>query len=144
MESHTIRHVPYIQKLFDYSDTHVLDFEPNLKTLCLMSVIENNLDQTYLPQDIRYAKFRNCFIYSPQVAIEWKNIWKYHKFKILSLFFHFLDGKSEQWQQQIILVDRSITLDKHYSQLNAKPDLHHLERIEMNELFRRKKNNLLE
>lgn len=40
-------------KLFDYSDTHVLDFEPNLKTLCLMSVIENGLDQTFLPQDIR-------------------------------------------------------------------------------------------
>lgn len=45
----------HTQKLFDYSDTHVLDFEPNLKTLCLMAVIENNLDQTYLPQDIRWA-----------------------------------------------------------------------------------------
>lgn len=40
-------------KLFDYSDTHVLDFEPNLKTLCLMAVIENKLDQTYLPQNIK-------------------------------------------------------------------------------------------
>lgn len=38
----------------DYDDTHVLDFEPNLKTLCIMSVIENNLDQTWLPQEIRY------------------------------------------------------------------------------------------
>lgn len=46
-------------KLFDYSDTHVLDFEPNLKTLCLMAVIENNLDQTFLPQDIRSVHFRN-------------------------------------------------------------------------------------
>lgn len=46
------------QKLFDYSDTHVLDFEPNLKTLSLMAVIENNLDQTYLPQNIRYVGFR--------------------------------------------------------------------------------------
>lgn len=40
-------------KLFDYSDTHVLDFEPNLKTLCLMAVIENKLDQSYLPQNIK-------------------------------------------------------------------------------------------
>lgn len=47
------------QKLFDYSDTHVFDFEPNLKTLCLMSVIENNLDQTYLPPGIRYVLHKN-------------------------------------------------------------------------------------
>lgn len=42
------------QPLMDYDDTHVLDFEPNLKTLCIMSVIEKNLDQTWLPQEIRY------------------------------------------------------------------------------------------
>lgn len=41
------------QRLFDYSDTHVFDFDPNLKTLCLMSVIENNLDQSCLPPGIR-------------------------------------------------------------------------------------------
>lgn len=41
------------QVLMDYNDTHVLDFEPNLKTICIMSVIENNLDQTWLPQEIR-------------------------------------------------------------------------------------------
>lgn len=41
------------QKLIDYSDTHVFDFDPTLKTLCLMSVLENNLDQSYLPPGVR-------------------------------------------------------------------------------------------
>ena len=40
-------------KLMDYDDTHVLDFNPNLKTLCVMAVIENNLDMYGLPQAIR-------------------------------------------------------------------------------------------
>lgn len=41
------------QKLIDYNDTHVLDFNPSLKTLCIGSVIKNNLDQTWLSQGIR-------------------------------------------------------------------------------------------
>lgn len=53
-ENSTLMRGGHGQKLTDYSDTHVLDFEPNLKTLCLMAVIENNLDQTtYLPKEIR-------------------------------------------------------------------------------------------
>lgn len=40
--------------LVDYNDTHVLDFFPTLKTLAIMTVIENNLDQTWLPQGIRW------------------------------------------------------------------------------------------
>jgi len=39
--------------LMDYNDTHVLDFEPTLKTLAIMTVLENNIDQTWLPQEIR-------------------------------------------------------------------------------------------
>lgn len=40
--------------LVDYNDTHVLDFFPTLKTLAMMSVIENNLPQIWLPQGIRW------------------------------------------------------------------------------------------
>lgn len=40
-------------QLLDYNDIHVLDFNPNLKTLSIMTVLENNIDQTCLPQDIR-------------------------------------------------------------------------------------------
>ncbi|XP_050077949.1 kelch domain-containing protein 3 [Anopheles maculipalpis] len=38
---------------FDYSDTHVLDFEPSLCTLAIIKVLEYRLDITGLPQDIR-------------------------------------------------------------------------------------------
>lgn len=45
---------PVTASLVDYNDTHVLDFFPTLKTLAIMSVIENNLDQTWLPQEVRW------------------------------------------------------------------------------------------
>ncbi|EAA05915.4 AGAP009495-PA, partial [Anopheles gambiae str. PEST] len=38
---------------FDYSDTHVLDFEPSLCTLAILKVLEYKLDISVLPQDIR-------------------------------------------------------------------------------------------
>uniref|UniRef100_A0A182VUX6 K Homology domain-containing protein n=1 Tax=Anopheles minimus TaxID=112268 RepID=A0A182VUX6_9DIPT len=37
---------------FDYSDTHVLDFEPSLCTLAIIKVLAYRLDVTSLPQDI--------------------------------------------------------------------------------------------
>ncbi|KAG7306015.1 hypothetical protein JYU34_008586 [Plutella xylostella] len=40
------------ERLIDNSDLHVLDYSPSLKTLCILSVLENNLDQTCLPRDI--------------------------------------------------------------------------------------------
>uniref|UniRef100_A0A182QQL7 Kelch domain-containing protein 3 n=1 Tax=Anopheles farauti TaxID=69004 RepID=A0A182QQL7_9DIPT len=38
---------------FDYSDTHVLDFQPSLCTLAIIKVLEYKLDTSSLPQDIR-------------------------------------------------------------------------------------------
>lgn len=41
-------------QLIDYNDTHVLDFQPSLKTLCIFTVVQNNLNQSELPHDILY------------------------------------------------------------------------------------------
>lgn len=41
-------------QLVDYNDTHVLDFEPSLKTLCILAVIRYNLNQTDLPRELRF------------------------------------------------------------------------------------------
>lgn len=40
------------EKLIDNSDLHVLDYAPTLKTLSILSVLEHNLDQSWLPRDI--------------------------------------------------------------------------------------------
>ncbi|KAG8431802.1 hypothetical protein GDO86_019888 [Hymenochirus boettgeri] len=40
--------------LMDHSDLYILDFSPSLKTLCKLSVIHHNLDQSCLPHDIRW------------------------------------------------------------------------------------------
>jgi N-acetylneuraminic acid mutarotase len=42
------------QQLIDYNDTHVLDFQPSLKTLCIFTVVQNSLNLSELPQDIIY------------------------------------------------------------------------------------------
>uniref|UniRef100_A0A0B7A1U0 Kelch domain-containing protein 3 n=1 Tax=Arion vulgaris TaxID=1028688 RepID=A0A0B7A1U0_9EUPU len=39
--------------LIDRSDLYVLDFEPSLKTLAFMVIIEHRLDRTCLPHDLR-------------------------------------------------------------------------------------------
>lgn len=39
--------------LLDYSDIHVFDFEPTLKTLALRAVLDFEIDQSLLPQCIR-------------------------------------------------------------------------------------------
>lgn len=39
--------------LWDYNDLHVLDFEPTLKTLAIMSVLKHNLDTSVLPQNLK-------------------------------------------------------------------------------------------
>ncbi|XP_070505488.1 kelch domain-containing protein 3-like [Chironomus tepperi] len=40
--------------LIDYNDTHVLDFSPSLKTLSILAVLKYNLDQSDLPQEVRF------------------------------------------------------------------------------------------
>lgn len=40
--------------LMDHSDLYILDFSPNLKTLCKLAVIQYSLDQSGLPHDIRW------------------------------------------------------------------------------------------
>lgn len=40
-------------KLMDHSDLHILDFAPSLRTLCLLVVIQNHLEETWLPEDIK-------------------------------------------------------------------------------------------
>lgn len=42
-----------LSPLIDYNDIHVLDFEPTLKTLAIMKVIENRISQVWLPKEIR-------------------------------------------------------------------------------------------
>uniref|UniRef100_A0A671KKD6 Kelch domain containing 3 n=1 Tax=Sinocyclocheilus anshuiensis TaxID=1608454 RepID=A0A671KKD6_9TELE len=40
--------------LMDHSDLYLLDFSPNLKTLCKLAVIQYSLEQSGLPHDIRW------------------------------------------------------------------------------------------
>ncbi|KAM4772013.1 kelch domain-containing protein 3 isoform 1-T2 [Rhinophrynus dorsalis] len=40
--------------LMDHSDLYILDFSPSLKTLCKLTVLYYNLDQSCLPHDIRW------------------------------------------------------------------------------------------
>lgn len=40
-------------KLMDHSDLHILDFAPSLRTLCLLVVIQNHLEEMWLPEDIK-------------------------------------------------------------------------------------------
>lgn len=40
-------------KLVDYNDLHVLDFQPTLKTLCLAAVLKHNLKDSILPAKLR-------------------------------------------------------------------------------------------
>ncbi|KAI3363048.1 hypothetical protein L3Q82_011708 [Scortum barcoo] len=42
--------------LMDHSDLYLLDFSPNLKTLCKIAVIQYSLEQSGLPHDIRSTK----------------------------------------------------------------------------------------
>ncbi|XP_023306658.1 kelch domain-containing protein 3 [Lucilia cuprina] len=39
--------------LIDNNDTNILDFEPNLKTLAILAVVENRIDTTWLPRELR-------------------------------------------------------------------------------------------
>ncbi|XP_071439603.1 kelch domain-containing protein 3 isoform X1 [Hetaerina americana] len=41
-------------KLMDHNDLHVLDLVPTLRTLCLQVVLDENLDDNWLPEDIRW------------------------------------------------------------------------------------------
>jgi len=43
--------------LMDHSDLYVLDFYPSLKTLCLLSVVDNKLDTSLLPRDLLWDIF---------------------------------------------------------------------------------------
>ncbi|XP_063822675.1 kelch domain-containing protein 3 [Ostrinia nubilalis] len=40
------------EKLIDNSDLHVLDYAPTLKTLSILTVLEHNLEHSWLPHDI--------------------------------------------------------------------------------------------
>lgn len=40
------------ERLIDNSDLHILDYAPTLKTLCILAVLEHNLDITVLPRDV--------------------------------------------------------------------------------------------
>ncbi|KAF3842309.1 hypothetical protein F7725_024260 [Dissostichus mawsoni] len=42
--------------LMDHSDLYILDFKPNLKTLCKIAVIQYSLEHSGLPHDIRSAE----------------------------------------------------------------------------------------
>lgn len=44
--------------LIDNNDTNVLDFEPNLKTLAILAVVENRIDTTWLPRELRLGKLK--------------------------------------------------------------------------------------
>lgn len=39
--------------LIDNNDTNILDFNPSLKTLAMLAVIENRIDTTCLPRELR-------------------------------------------------------------------------------------------
>lgn len=39
--------------LIDNNDTNILDFDPNLKTLAILAVVENRIDTTWLPRELR-------------------------------------------------------------------------------------------
>lgn len=41
-------------KLMDHNDLHILDFAPSLHTLCLLVVIQNHMEETWLPEDIKW------------------------------------------------------------------------------------------
>ncbi|XP_069675101.1 kelch domain-containing protein 3 isoform X2 [Periplaneta americana] len=41
-------------KLMDHNDLHILDFAPSLRTLCLLVVIQNHMEETWLPEDIKW------------------------------------------------------------------------------------------
>ncbi|XP_049939658.1 kelch domain-containing protein 3 isoform X1 [Schistocerca serialis cubense] len=41
-------------KLMDHNDMHILDFAPSLRTLCAMIVINNQLDYSSLPEELRW------------------------------------------------------------------------------------------
>ncbi|XP_063615365.1 kelch domain-containing protein 3-like [Penaeus indicus] len=41
------------RRLKDHNDLHVLDFEPSLKTLCLLEVQKLKLEITWLPQELK-------------------------------------------------------------------------------------------
>lgn len=45
---------PVSTQLVDYNDTHVLDFEPSLRTLCILAVIRYSLNQAEIPQQLRF------------------------------------------------------------------------------------------
>lgn len=40
------------ERLVDNSDLHLLDYQPSLKTLSILVVLENNIDTSILPRDI--------------------------------------------------------------------------------------------
>lgn len=41
------------EELTDHSDMYILDFEPSLKTLCVIAVSDYKLDISNLPQSLK-------------------------------------------------------------------------------------------
>ncbi|CAG9823052.1 unnamed protein product [Phaedon cochleariae] len=52
LDNYSIRNTD--DKLVDHSDMYVLDFNPSLKTLCMIAVRKHELDESTLPQNIRH------------------------------------------------------------------------------------------
>ncbi|RWS28739.1 kelch domain-containing protein 3-like protein [Leptotrombidium deliense] len=48
----SLTHIQSDVMLVDHSDLYVIDISPNLKTLCLLAVIENDMDTNLLPKKI--------------------------------------------------------------------------------------------
>ncbi|XP_055836798.1 kelch domain-containing protein 3 [Episyrphus balteatus] len=46
--------LPDLPPLIDNNDTHVLDFDPSLKTLALLKVVEHRIDTSWLPKEVRW------------------------------------------------------------------------------------------
>ncbi|XP_063958403.1 kelch domain-containing protein 3-like [Lytechinus pictus] len=42
------------ENLIDLADLHILDFDPSLKTMCQMSIIDERIDTTCLPKTLRW------------------------------------------------------------------------------------------
>lgn len=42
--------------LMDHSDMYVLDFQPSLKTLCIIAVRKYKLDESVLPNNVKWVE----------------------------------------------------------------------------------------
>ena len=69
----TVFYNPLCENMIDLSDTHVLSFDPTLKSLCLQAVCRFSLDESYLHQMLPLTLFKDLIMFRENRTVDKQN-----------------------------------------------------------------------